>query len=173
MPEPSRLLDGDWIIRIEALCCFRPPPALSQIVIEALRITNMSYVTRPLRPLGRSLDIAAVAGFAMACAGTGALAIEVKVRGWWGFATSTADLIAVFGCLVLSTLLSVWAFERADGWWRALALAGVVVSMLAVASLAILAGLRLLIEFPGALSDDSNRRRGRRRSNRRRRRSSW
>ena len=173
MPEPSRLLDGDWIIRIEALCCFRPPPAPSQIVIEALRITNMSYVIRAPRPLGRSLDIPAVTGFALACAGAGALVIEIMVRGWWGFVTSTADLIVVLGSLVLSTLLSVWAFERADGWWRALALAGVVVSMLAVAFLAILAALRLLIEFPGTLSDNSNRQRGRRHSNRRRRRPSW
>lgn len=101
------------------------------------------------------------------------LAIEVKVRGWWGLATSTVDLIVVLGLLALSAWLSVWAFERADGWWRVLAFAGVVISLVAVAILFVLAALRLLVEFPGALSDDSNRRRRRGGNNRRRRRSSW
>ena len=173
MPEPSWLLDGGWIIRAGALCCIRPPPAPSQIVIDTRRITGMSYVIRPPRPLGRSLDIPAAAGFALACAGTGTLAIEIKVRGWWGFVTSTADLIFVVVCLTLSTLLSLWAFERADGWWRGLAIAGVVVSILALAFLVVLMTLWLLAQFPGTLSDDSNRQRKQRRSNRRSRRPSW
>jgi uncharacterized membrane protein YbhN (UPF0104 family) len=101
------------------------------------------------------------------------LAIEVMVRGWWGFATSTADLLVVVGLLVLSTLLSVWAFERAEGWWRALALAGIVVSMFALAVALILLLLRLFVEDPDAFTEDSKRRRGGRRRSRRRRRSSW
>ena len=143
------------------------PP--SQIVIEALRITGMWYTIRLPGPWGRSVDIPAAAGFSLACAGAGTLAIEVKVRGWWGFVTSTTDLFIVLGLLVLSTLLSVWAFERAEGWWRVLAFAGAAVSLLAVAALVVLAALRLLVEFPGVLSEDSNRQRRRRRGSRRRR----
>ena len=118
---------------------------------------------------GGPVDIPAVAGFSLACAGAGTLAIEVKIRGWWGFVTSTTDLFIVLGLLVLSTLLSVWAFERAEGWWRVLAFAGAAVSLLAVAALVVLAALRLLVEFPGVLSEDSNRQRRRRRGSRRRR----
>ena len=147
------------------------PP--SQIVIEARRITGMWYTTRPPGPWGRSVDIPAAAGFSLACAGAGTLAIEVKVRGWWGFVTSTTDLFIVLGLLVLSTLLSVWAFERAEGWWRALAFTGIVISVVAVAVLAIIAALRLLIELLGVLSGDSSSQRKRRRHSRRRRRSSW
>ena len=77
------------------------------------------------------MDIPAVAGFSLACAGAGTLTIEVKVRGWWGFVTSPVDLIIVLGLLALSGCLSFWAFEHANGWWRALAAAGIVVSMVA------------------------------------------
>ena len=146
------------------------PP--SQIVIEARRITSMSYTIRQSGSWGRSVElpeILAVAGFLLACGGAGMLAIEVKVRGWWGFITSTTDLLVVLGLLVLSTLLSVWAFQRAEGWWRVLAFTGIIISMVAVAVLAILAALRLLVEFPGAFSADSNRQRRRRSGNRRRR----
>ncbi|WP_419848855.1 hypothetical protein [Candidatus Poriferisocius sp.] len=135
----------------------------------------MSYVFGPPRLWGRPVDIPAVAGFSLACAGAGMLAIEVAVRGWWGFVTSPVDLIVVLGLLALSAWLSVWAFGRTDGWWRALAVVGIVVSMVALVFLLILLLLWVLDEEPDAFTGDSNRRHRhrRRRSSRRRRRSSW
>ena len=147
------------------------PP--SQIVIEARRITDMWYTTRPPGPWGRSVDIPAAAGFSLACAGAGTLAIEVKVRGWWGFVTSPVDLFVVLGLLALSAWLSAWAFERADGWWQAIAFLGMVLSTVALAAQLFLLLLRLLAEVPDAFTGNSNRRRGRRHNSRRRRRSSW
>ena len=124
-------------------------------------------------PPERSLDIPSVVGFVLASAGAGALAIELMVRGWWGFATSGVDLLVVLIWLILSGGLCWWAFEHAEGWWQVLAIAGLVVSVVAVAALVLLLALRLLVEHPDAFTDDSNRKRKHRRSNRTRRRRSW
>lgn len=130
---------------------FRSPPALSQVVIEARRITSVSYVIRPPEPWGRSVEIPVVVGFVLACTGARALAIEIKVRGWWGFVASPIDLIVVLGLLALPAWLSLWSFERNDGWWQVLASAGIVVSMVALAVLVIVVALRSLLEHPDAL----------------------
>lgn len=134
----------------------------------------MSYrIEQPL-PAWRRIDIPSVAGSSMASAGLIALILEVNVRGWWGFATSWVDMLVILGWLGLSGWLSWWAFEGAEGWWRALALLGVVVSVVAVLAVVALLLLRVLIEYPDLLDDDSKKKRGRSRGRRRRRRRrSW
>ena len=119
------------------------------------------------------MDIPSVAGFIAASAGLIALMAEVNVRGWWGFATSWMDLLAVLGWLGLSGWLSWWAFEGAEGWWQALTFLGVVVSVVAVLALVSLLALRLLIEHPDILADDPKQKRRPKRRRRRRRRRSW
>ena len=109
----------------------------------------------------------------MASAGLVALIVEVNVRGLWGFATSWVDLLVILGWLGLSGWLSWWASEGAEGWWRALAFLGVVVSVVAVLAVVALLLLRVLIEYPDMLGDDSKKKRGRRRRGRRRRQRSW
>ena len=73
----------------------------------------------------------------------------------------------------MSGWLSWWAFEGAEGWRRALAFLGVVVSVVAVLALISLLAFRLLIEHPDILADDSKQKRRPMRRSRRRRRRSW
>ena len=132
----------------------------------------MSYrVEQPL-PAWRHIDISSVAGFAMASAGLVALIVEVNVRGWFGFATSWVDLLVILGWLGLSGWLSWWAFEGAEGWWRVLAFVGVVVSVVAALVVLALLLLRVLVEYPDLLDDDSKQKRKGSRNRRRRTRSS-
>ena len=133
----------------------------------------MSYrIEEPLLA-GRRVDIPSVAGFISASAGLVALIVEVNVRGWWGFATSWVDLLAILGWLGLSGWLSWWAFEGGEGWWRALALLGVLVSVVASLAVVALLALRLLAECLDTLADDSKQKRRRKGNIRRRRRRSW
>ena len=99
-------------------------------------------------PSARRIDIPSVAGFAMAAVGASALIIEVNIRGWLGFAASGVDLAVVTVWLTLAGLLSAWAFQRGDGWWQALAAAGVLLSVVAMAVLVVLAIFWLLVNFP-------------------------
>lgn len=124
-------------------------------------------------PAKRSLDIPSLSGFLLASLGARTFAIEVMVRGWWGFATTWVNLIVVLAWLGLSGWLCVGAFESADGWWQVLAFAGIVVSVAALAVLLVVEAHRFLLEHPDALIDDSNRQRKRTRSNRGRRRLPW
>ena len=133
----------------------------------------MSYrIEQPL-PAWRRIDFPSVAGFAMASAGLVALIVEVNVRGWWGFATSWVDMLAILGLLGLSGWLSWWAFEGSQGWWRALALLGVVVSGIGVALLLILAVIWFVSEHPDILTDDSKKKRRAAGNKRRRRQGPW
>ena len=84
----------------------------------------------------------------MAAVGASALIIEVNIRGWLGFAASGVDLAVVTVWLTLAGLLSAWAFQRGDGWWQALAAAGVLLSVVAMAVLVVLAIFWLLVNFP-------------------------
>ena len=108
----------------------------------------------------------------MASAGLVALIVEVNVRGWFGFATSWVDLLVILGWLGLSGWLSWWAFEGAEGWWRVLAFVGVVVSVVAALVVLALLLLRVLVEYPDLLDDDSKQKRKGSRNRRRRTRSS-
>ncbi len=130
----------------------------------------MSYRIEEPLSAGRRVDIPAVAGFISASAGLVALIVEVNVRGWRGFATSSVGLLAILGWLGLSGWLSWWAFEGGEGWWRALALLGVLVSVVGFLTAIALLALRLLAECLDILADDANQKR-RRKGNRRRRRS--
>ena len=133
----------------------------------------MSYrIEQPL-PAWQRIDYPSVAGFAMASAGLIALIVEVNVRGWWGFATSWVDMLAILGWLGLSGWLSWWAFEGSQGWWRALALLGVVVSGIGVALLLILAVIWFVSEHPDILTDDSKKKRKGSGNKRRRRQGPW
>ena len=108
----------------------------------------------------------------MASAGLIALVVEVHVRGWWGFATSWVDMLVLVLWLGLSGMLSRWAFENAEGWWRVPSFLGVVVSLVGVALLLVFAVMWFVSQHPDILADNSKqKRKGRRR--RRRRRSSW
>lgn len=119
----------------------------------------MSYSIEQPLPAWRRIDFPSVAGFVSASAGLTAVIVEVNVRGWWGFATAWVDLLVILGWLGLSGWLSWWAFERAEGWWRALAMVGVVVSVLAGLVVLALLVLRLLVEYPDLLDDDSKKKR--------------
>ena len=133
----------------------------------------MSYrIEQPL-PAWRRIDVPSVAGLATASAGLIAFIVEVNARGWLGFATSWVDLLAILGWLSLSGWLSCWAFEGAEGWWRALAFLGVLVSVVAVLAIVALLVFRLLTEHPDILTDDSKKKRTGSRNRRRRGRSSW
>ena len=107
----------------------------------------------------------------MAATGLIMLIVEVNVRGWWGLATSGVDLIILMVWLSLSGVASGWAFYRSEGWWQAVALLGVLVSVVGMALLLILAVLWLVSEYPDILDDDSKKKQGRKR--RRRKRRSW
>ena len=109
----------------------------------------------------------------MASAGLVALIVEVNVRGWWGFATSWADMLVLVVWLSLSTWLSGWAYENAEGWWHVPSFLGVVVSVIGVALLLVLAVMSLVSEHPDILTDDSKQKRKGSRNRRRRTRSSW
>ena len=110
----------------------------------------------------------------MASAGLIALIVEVNVRGWWGLATSGVELIVLMVWLSLSGVVSGWALHRSEDWWQAVALLGVLVSVVGVALLLILAVLWLVSEHPDILADDSKKKRRRSRGRgRRRRRRSW
>ena len=133
----------------------------------------MSYrIDQPL-PAWRRIDFPSVAGFVSASAGLTAVIVEVNVRGWWGFATSWVDMLVILGWLGLSGWLSWWAFEGAEGWWRALAFLSVVVSVVAALVVLALLIVRLLVEYPDLLDDDSKQKRKGSRNRRRRTRSSW
>ena len=133
----------------------------------------MSYrIEQPL-PAWRRIDFASVTGFAMAAAGLIALIVEVNVRGWWGLATSWADMLVLVVWLSLSTWLSGWAFENAEGWWHVPSFLGVVVSGIGVALLLILAVIWFVSEHPDILTDDSKQKRKGSRNRRRRTRNSW
>ena len=130
----------------------------------------MAYgVEHPL-PAARHIDVPAVAGFRMASMGFTALVVELAVRGWWGFATSGVDLLIVFGWLALSGWLSWWAFTWAEGGWKALAFFGIVLSVVAVLIILAVFVLRLLVEHPDILTNDSKQRGRSKRGGKRRRR---
>ncbi len=93
----------------------------------------------------------------MAAVGALALLVEVNIRGWLGFADSGVDFAVITAWLTAAGLLSAWAFRRADGWWPLLAAAGVLLSVVAVAVLAVVAVIWLLINFPNLLTGDSKR----------------
>ena len=83
----------------------------------------------------------------MAAVGALALLVEVNIRGWLGFADSGVDFAVITAWLTAAGLLSAWAFRRADGWWPLLAAAGVLLSVVAVAVLAVVAVIWLLIQL--------------------------
>ena len=132
----------------------------------------MSYGIEQLLPAWRRIDFPSVAGFVSASAGLTAVIVEVNVRGWWGFATSWVDLLVILGWLGLSGWLSWWASDGAEGWWQALAFLGVVVSVVAALVVLALLLLRVLVEYPDLLDDDSKQKRKGSRNKRRRTRSS-
>ena len=109
----------------------------------------------------------------MASAGLIALIVEVNVRGWWGLATSWADMLVLVVWLSLSGWLSGWAFQNAEGWWHVPSFLGVVVSVIGVALLLVLAVMSLVSEHPDILIDDSKQKRKGSRNRRQRTRSSW
>ena len=124
----------------------------------------MSYNLGQSMPAERSLDLPSLFGFLLASVGAGALASELLVRGWWGFATSGVELIVILTWLTLSGGLCWWAFEQAAGWWQVLAFIGLVISVIAVAVLACALALRFLLENPDILTEDrKQQRKGRRR----------
>ena len=132
----------------------------------------MSYrIEQPL-PAWLRIDYPSVAGFAMASAGLIALIVEVNVRGWWGLATSWADMLALVVWLSLSVWLSGWALQNAEGWWHVPSFLGVVVSVIGVAFLLGLALMSLVSEHPDILTDDSKQKRKGSRNRRRRTRNS-
>ena len=132
----------------------------------------MSYrIEQPL-PAWRRIDYPSVAGFAMASAGLIALIVEVNVRGWWGLATSWADMLVLVVWLSLSGWLSGWAFKNAEGWWLVPSFLGAVVSVIGVAFLLVLAVMWLVSEHPDILTDDSEQKRKGSRNRQRRTRSS-
>ena len=101
------------------------------------------------------------------------LVVGLKVYGWWGFVTSGWDFPLVFGWLIASALLSLWAFERTDGAWKVLAGAGVAISVVGLLVMIVLALLRLLAEHPDLFSNDSKQGRQQKRSRRTYRRNYW
>ena len=123
-------------------------------------------VEHPL-PATRHIDIPSVAGFSMASAGFTALVVELAVRGWWGFATSGWEPLIILGWLGASGWLSWWAFTWADGWWKVLAFFGVVLSVLAALIIVAVFVLRMLVENPDLLDDNSKRRKSRKSGGRR------
>ncbi len=88
----------------------------------------------------------------MAAVGASALVIEVNVRGWLGFAGSGVALAVVTVWLALVGLLSAWAFQRGEGWRPLLAAAGVLLSVVMVATLVVLAIFWLLVHFPSLVT---------------------
>ena len=128
----------------------------------------MSYQIEQPFLAWRRIDFPFMAGFSMASAGLIALIVVMNVRGWSGFATSWVDMLVLLGWLGLSGWLSWCAFEGAEGWWRALALLGVVVSVVAALVVLALLVVRLLFEHPDLLDDDSKQKRKNSRNRRRR-----
>ena len=126
----------------------------------------MSFSIEQPLSVWRRIDIPSVAGFMSASAGFVALIVAVNIRGMWGLATSSVDMLILVVWLSLSAWLSVWAFENAEGWWRVPAFFGAVVSVVGVAFLVVLAVMSLVSEHPDILTDDYKRKG---RSNRRRR----
>ena len=130
-------------------------------------------VEHPL-PAARHIDIPSVAGFSMSSAGFTALVVELAVRGWWGFASSGWELLIILGGLGASGWLSWRAFTWAEGGWKVLAFFGVVLSVVAAVIVIAVFVLRVLVENPDHLDDNSKRRKsGRSRGSGRRRRPAW
>ena len=129
----------------------------------------MSYIfaEQPLLTR-RRIEFASVAGFVTAAAGLIALIVEVNVRGWWGLATSWVDMLVLVVWLGLAGLLSSWAFNNAEGWWRLPSFLGAVASVIGLAFLLVLAVMWLVSEHPDILTDDSKQKRMRNRNRRRR-----
>ena len=88
----------------------------------------------------------------MAVVGALALVVEVNIRGWMGFAGSGVELAAITVWLALAGLLSAWAFQRGEGWWPLLAVAGVLLSVVGVAALFVLAVFWLFVNFPNLVT---------------------
>ena len=105
------------------------------------------------------LDVPAAAGFALSSLGAWLLVVGLRTHGWWGFVTSGWNFPFVFGWLIASAFLSLWALERADGAWKVLAGAGVAISAVGLLVMIVVALLRLLGEHPDLFGSDSKRRR--------------
>ena len=121
----------------------------------------------------KRLDGLAVTGVALASVGAGALFLEIKNRGLWGFMTSWVDLAAVFGLFLLAAGLSWWALQRAEGWSKLLAGIGVTISVGALVAIIVSILVRFALANPDAFSNNSRSRRNRRRRGRNSRRRSW
>ena len=127
----------------------------------------------PLRA-SRHIDVPSIAGFGMSSVGFTALVVELAVRGWWGFMTAGWDLLIILVWQGAAGWLSWWAYGWAEGGWKVLAFFGVVLSVVAVLSIVAVFVLRVLVENPDLLDDNSKRHKsGRSRGNGRRRRPAW
>ena len=114
-----------------------------------------------------------MAGFALSSLGAWLLVVGLRTHGWWGFVTSGWGFPLVFGWLIASALLSLWALERAEGAWMVLAGAGAAISVVGLLVVIVLALLRLLAEHPDLFSNDSKQGRQPKRSKRTYRRNYW
>ena len=123
----------------------------------------------------KRLDGLAVTGCALASVGAGALFLEIKNRGLWGFITSWVDLVVVCGLFLLAAGLSWWALQRAEGWSKLLAGIGVTISVGALVAIVVSILVRFALANPDVFSNNSKSRRNRRRRGRGRnsRRRSW
>ena len=121
----------------------------------------------------KRLDGIAVTGFALASVGTGALFLEIKNRGLWGFVTSWVDLVVVFGLFILAAGFSWWGLQRAEGWSKLLAGIGVTISVGALVAIIVSALVGLALANSDAFKTTSKSRRRRRRRGRNSRRHSW
>ena len=83
----------------------------------------------------KRLDGLAVTGFALATVGAVTLILEIKNRGLWGFVTSWVDVAVLFGLFLVAGCLSWWGLQRADGWSKLLAGAGVTISVSALVAI--------------------------------------